>query len=387
MTAIARQSAKPSAEFAYIMPPLQPIVMPFILAFLYAACVYLLARDPLMDWTSVASLKSKGFICAVTLIAPVMLLGKMAYNRWHGIDQSVSDIVHWFVQTRMRPGWGLPFFTPLLTAVLISTAYNVFKQRMLPATGYGYDGVLAAIDRSVFGTDPWRLTHALLPSAEATRIIDLAYHPFFFPMTMGIAICTFLPLDSRHRLRHTLAFAMLTIVPTSLVAEMWPAVGPCFEAFYHHNPQFVEMTKTLATQQAELVAQGHPGLSSVAAQAKLQSLFGSPTIADGGGIAALPSMHNALSTLFLCFLLGFSRRWLWLALPYAALILFGSVHLGWHYAIDGVVGIVLAFLMWRIAGPIADAGLARQPMRRAIRNGRATMALVTNAPMRGERRL
>ncbi|MBY0583398.1 MAG: phosphatase PAP2 family protein [Sphingomonas sp.] len=377
MKAAAGQRARSSSDdIGYIVPPLQPIVMPFVLAFLYAACVYLLARNPLIEWTSVAQLKSKGFICAVTLIAPVMLLGKMAYNRWYGIDQSVSDIVHWFVQTRMRPGWGLPFFTPLLTAVLVGTAYNVFKQRMLPSTGYGYDGMLAGMDRSVFGTDPWRLTHALLPSAEATRIIDLLYHPFFFPMTLGIAICTFLPLDSRHRLRHTMAFAMLTIVPTTLVASLVPAVGPCFEAFYHHNQQFVELTDRLAAQQATLMANGYHGLESLGAQAKLQSLLGAPSIADGGGIAALPSMHNALSTLFLCFLLGFSRRWLWLALPYAAVILFGSVHLGWHYAIDGVVGIVLAFLMWRIAGPIADAGLAEQPMRRAIRNGRATIGWV-----------
>lgn len=373
MTQTVQRSARTGADPAYIMPPLQPILMPFILAFLYAACVAILARDPLIDWTSVASLKSKGFLCAIALVAPVMLIGKMSYNRWYGFGESVTDIVRTFFQTRVRPGWGLPFLTPLLTAVLVGTAYNVFKQRMLPSTGYGYDGFLAGIDHSIFGTDPWKLTHALVPSAEATRLIDLAYHPFFFPMTMGIAICTFLPLNSRHRLRHTMAFAMLTIVPTSLVAALLPAVGPCFDLFYHGNQQFVEMTNTLAAQQATLIAQGHPGLESLAAQAKLQSLLGAPSIADGGGIAALPSMHNALSTLFLCFLVGFSRRWLWVALPYAALILFGSVHLGWHYAIDGVVGIALAFLMWRIAGPIADAGLAHYPVRRAIRSGRAAI--------------
>ena len=381
MTPTIRRSSRIKADDGYTMPPLQPIVMPFIFAFLYATCVYLLVRDPLIDWTSVARLKSKGFICAITLVAPVMLLGKMAYNHRYGIDESVTDIVRTFVRTRIRPGWGLPFLTPLLTAILVGTAYNVFKQRMLPSTGYGYDGVLAGIDRSVFGTDPWRLTHALLPSAEATRIIDLAYHPFFFPMTMGIAICTFLPLDSRHRLRHTLSFAMLIIVPTSLVAALVPAVGPCFEAFYHQNLQFAELTNTLAAQQASLVANGYPGFESLAAQAKLQSLLGAPSIADGGGIAALPSMHNALSTLFLCFVMGFSRHWLWLAVPYSALILFGSVHLGWHYAIDGVVGIALAFLMWRIAGPIADAGLAQHPIRRAIRNGRATFGRIATPSM------
>lgn len=139
------------------------------------------------------------------------------------------------------------------------------------------------------------------------------------------------------------------------------------------------MTDTLVAQQAVLMAEGHPQLASLSAQAKLQSLFGAASIADGGGIAALPSMHNALSTLFLCFAVGFDRRWLWGAIPYAALILFGSVHLGWHYAIDGVVGIALAFLMWRIAGPIADAGLAQRPVHRAIRRGRRSIGRIARS--------
>lgn len=380
MTAQPRGRSKPARKAAAApLPPLQPIVMPFILAFLYAACVYLATRDPLLDWTSVARLKGKGFFSAIALVAPLMLLGKMAVNRRRGVDQSVTDIVRDFVRTRIVPGWGLPFLTPILTAVLVGTAYNIFKQRMLPESGYGFDTFLAAVDRRLFGTDPWQLTHALLPSAEATRFIDLAYHPYFFPMTMGIAICTFLPLASRQRLRHTLAYAMLTIVPTSLVAWTIPAVGPCFEAFYHHNMQFVGLTDTLAAQQAAVIAAGHAPLESVVAQAKLQSLFNAPGIADGGGIAALPSMHNALSTLFLCFAVGFDRRWLWGAVPYAALILFGSVHLGWHYAIDGIVGIGLAFLMWRVAGPIADAGLAPRPVRRAIRKGRDSLGRIASA--------
>jgi hypothetical protein len=374
VTATAINAPRHDGHVAQALPPLQPIVMPFVLAFLYAAGVHLVVTDPLSDWTSLAKLRSVGLLSAIAFIAPVMLLGKMAINRRRGIDQTVTDIVRHFVRTRVLPGWGLPFLTPVLTALLIGTAYNVFKQRVLPRSGYGFDQVLAQIDRSIFGTDPWELTHALVPSAGATWFIDLAYHPFFFPMRMGIAICTFLPLDSRQRLRYTLAYALLMIGPTSLLAYTIPAVGPCFEAFYHHNPHFAALTRTLMEQQATLMAQGHSPLSTLTLQAKLQSLFGATSIAEGGGIAALPSMHNALSTLLLCFIVGFDRRWLWVAIPYGALIFFGSVHLGWHYAIDGIVGIALTLLMWRIAGRIAGAALAQRPVRRAIRRGRASIA-------------
>jgi hypothetical protein len=35
---------------------------------------------------------------------------------------------------------------------------------------------------------------------------------------------------------------------------------------------------------------------------------------------------------------------------YLALILVGSVHLAWHYAIDGYVSILAVLLIWRAAG-------------------------------------
>ena len=37
---------------------------------------------------------------------------------------------------------------------------------------------------------------------------------------------------------------------------------------------------------------------------------------------------------------------------YGAVILVGSVHLGWHYAVDGYAGIVMAMVAWWLAGPI-----------------------------------
>lgn len=339
-------------------PAIQPIVMPFLLAFAYAFAVVALARDPLVDWTSVGRLKATGYVSAIALLAPVMLIGRLVWLRRQGRNDSISDIVRDFVDSRIRPGYGLPFLTPLLTAVLVATAYNVFKQRMLPASGYRYDDALAAIDLAVFGTDPWRLTHALVSSPTATWVIDQLYHPWFLPMTFGIAVCTFMPLDSTARLRHTLGFALLLIVPTTIVAWLVPAVGPCFEAFYHGNPRFDPLMATLREQQAWSIAHGQGPYASLAAQTKLAGLLGAPTIADGGGIAALPSLHNSMSTLFICFAVSLRRRLIWVLLPYTAVILFGSVHLGWHYAIDGVAGIGMAIMIWFATGPMARANIA-----------------------------
>jgi membrane-associated phospholipid phosphatase len=65
-----------------------------------------------------------------------------------------------------------------------------------------------------------------------------------------------------------------------------------------------------------------------------------------GGISAMPSVHLSMATLFVW--LAFEvRKWLgWVFVGYLALIQIGSVILGWHYAVDGYLGILLASMIW-----------------------------------------
>jgi hypothetical protein len=71
------------------------------------------------------------------------------------------------------------------------------------------------------------------------------------------------------------------------------------------------------------------------------------------GISAFPSMHNASAVLFALAFRQVSRGVGLFFTVYAAAILLGSVHLGWHYAVDGYAGIVMALACWWVAGPIA----------------------------------
>lgn len=68
------------------------------------------------------------------------------------------------------------------------------------------------------------------------------------------------------------------------------------------------------------------------------------------GISAMPSMHVAIVCLFV--LLGWRvNRIAGIGFTiFAAIIMVGSVHLGWHYAIDGYLAIILTFLIWRAVG-------------------------------------
>jgi predicted metal-binding membrane protein len=73
---------------------------------------------------------------------------------------------------------------------------------------------------------------------------------------------------------------------------------------------------------------------------------GRPTIV--AGISAVPSIHVAIS----CWTLLAARLMLPRAAPYALayalLIWIGSVQLGWHYATDGLAGILGMMGVWKL---------------------------------------
>ena len=67
----------------------------------------------------------------------------------------------------------------------------------------------------------------------------------------------------------------------------------------------------------------------------------------GGGISAMPSMHIATATILV--IAAWKTRWLPLAGLFWMMTFFGSVYLGYHYAIDAPIAAVIAALCWSIA--------------------------------------
>jgi hypothetical protein len=84
-----------------------------------------------------------------------------------------------------------------------------------------------------------------------------------------------------------------------------------------------------------------------------------------GGISAMPSMHVTIAALMAIW--GWRiNRVIGLALTaFAAVILIGSIHLAWHYAVDGIAGITLAAIFWAMAGTVVRASERYMGRRRA----------------------
>src|SRR4028118_2299777 len=87
----------------------------------------------------------------------------------------------------------------------------------------------------------------------------------------------------------------------------------------------------------------------------LIQLHGSDQLAIGGGISAMPSVHNVLAALFALAAFQLNRTAGIAVSIYAAVIWVGSIHLGWHYALDGLVAFGLTYGIWIVCGKVAAA--------------------------------
>jgi hypothetical protein len=77
----------------------------------------------------------------------------------------------------------------------------------------------------------------------------------------------------------------------------------------------------------------------------------------------MPSLHVASAVLLALACGRLNRRLATAMWANAALIWLGSVHLAWHYAIDGVLGGAIALAAWKTA----DVALAeRLPTRASV---------------------
>jgi hypothetical protein len=224
-------------------------------------------------------------------------------------------------------------------------AFSAMKGAIPVAVPFYLDPALARLDRAVFGTDPWRLTHAWF--GWATPAIDMFYLSWLLVMLLGF----YLVLLARPSARKT----------QSLVAYllMWPLVGTLGGyALSSAGPIFQDAL--FGGHSGLIGALQHDGaVKALQLQQRLLAAYGVRYEMLGAGISAMPSMHIAMACWLALTIRAAWPRAQFAGWAYLALIWFGSVHLGWHYFSDGVVGVAAALLIWRLAGVIAAARLSR----------------------------
>ena len=238
---------------------------------------------------------------------------------------------------------------PLVLLPAFMASHTTFKAVLPHLTPYFADPPLVVIDRFLtFGVDPWRVTHAVFGGPAATLVIDRLYFAYFFVTYLMLFLAAFHPRLARHRGQVFLTYVLCWILLGALMAVATASVGPCYYGLvYPGQDPFAELMARLREIDASLGGTADaPAINALRAQAKLWGDHAGDTVGFGSGISAMPSMHISVATVTALLL----RRlgWGWLGLLYFLGMLIGSVHLGWHYAVDGYFAALATLAVWRL---------------------------------------
>ncbi len=253
----------------------------------------------------------------------------------------------------------------LLNAVVVALLFDTigqWKQAIPLISGFTWDARLASLDRMLHGTDPWIPLQTLVPGPAFTRVIDSLYAAWM-PVVAAVVVWQCWHADAAARRRFLLAFVLTWIVLGAGAAHLLGSAGPCYYANVVGEPDpFRPLMQYL--RQVDAAAP----LVNVRAQDWLWSLHATGTTTPYTGISAMPSLHVAMPVLFTLAAWPLHRGIAVALAMYTLVILFGSVHLGWHYAIDGELSLAVVPLFWWVAGrldalcrPVLNAGSRPPP--------------------------
>jgi len=251
---------------------------------------------------------------------------------------------------------------------VLALAFSVFKELIPAIQPFYLDQPLHELDRAIhLGRDPWTLLQPLFGHPVVTYVIDRLYALWFFVMYFALLLQITSTRDRRLRVRFLLSSVLAWTLLGSLGAALLSSAGPCFFGAVVGSPDpYVPLMSYLrdTVQNTHLSVFGHE-LSSQLIAIRVQDLlwdgYQQGAGGFGHGISAAPSMHVASTWLVARMLQAHGGRLLAICgWSFFAVILLGSIHLGWHYAADGYISVAGAWIIWRAVGWWLDRPAVRR---------------------------
>jgi len=200
------------------------------------------------------------------------------------------------------------------------------KPEVTAVAPFWADELFANIDHAIFRTDPWRLFQR----------IDLTFHAWAYSFFWAVAIMAtllwlFFQPPSRERSASLLSYFALWSIFGPIGQLLLSSAGPIFYQRIGLGDRFAELSGNIPEITQKL-------------SAYLWNFHTTGELGVGAGISAMPSLHIATVAWIVLVFRGQRSMLVPLTALFVLYIWALSVALGWHYAIDGVVGAAGAVL-------------------------------------------
>lgn len=234
------------------------------------------------------------------------------------------------------------FLVVILPAPMFFSIFGSFK-RMIPFhLPFAWDEAFMQADRWLHGgIDPWALLQPMFGTPVMTTFVNAFYHGWLFVVFFTLFWQAWSGARPRLRQQYLISFLLCWILIGSAMATALSSAGPVYYGRITglEDPFAPLMVWLHAAHEVSPVW-------ALDIQDRLWEVFTMQREMPGSGISAMPSMHVATAVLMA--LLGWrTGRIIGMAYTiFAVMIMIGSVHLGWHYAIDGYVAALVTLAIW-----------------------------------------
>jgi hypothetical protein len=268
------------------------------------------------------------------ILAFVLGFARMAHAR---VPSPVAHVVR-----SVRDDWRqlLGLAAGVTMAGLNMVAFMWAKPLLNRYVPFWADPWLAEFDRLLFlGQDPWRLLGWLNSMPMA-----IFYHRGWFALMIVTLLMVLSRPPSPQKSAIMLSYFLLWSVAGPLIHVLLPAAGPVFYERLGYGDTFAAIP--LPEEMAVM-------------SDYLWSVYTGAQFGPGSGISAMPSLHIATTVWMVLAFTMFARRWTWIVAAPGALIFLLSISLGWHYAVDGIVGGLAALGCYALCLRVLDPAQRR----------------------------
>lgn len=243
------------------------------------------------------------------------------------------------------------FFVRLMLINICIANYTYLKQIIPDINPFTYDEVFYQWDKLIHGgVSPWVISHDIFSSSYWTFFFNLSYNIWFI-LIWG-SVLYFMWYSRNHKIRqaYLLSFFSSWFFIGGVLAILMSAAGPCFMHLLEPgNVTYLPLMERLENQVESLWLLQIYGGETSQLQSYLWQAYSQRNSSLGAGISAMPSMHVSSSVLLALGAYQVNKKIGILLWCFAVVIMIASVHLGWHYAVDGYVALVVTVVIWKVA--------------------------------------